>query len=206
MPTVKLVDFSGNEIGKTDLPASHFGIEPNSQVVSEYVRMYLANQRKGTANTKNRALVAGGGAKPYRQKGTGRARQGSIRAPQFTGGGVVFGPTPRSYYYQIPRKKKQLALKSVLSDRVRNEKCLVVDELKMADYKTKEIASFVTGLALNARKYLLVLNKHDKNILRCVQNIKNVDVKLWDDLNAYDLLRNEVIILEKSIIDNFKKE
>lgn len=205
MPTVSMVNFSGNKIGEAALPDQFFGIEPNAQVVSEYVRMYLANQRLGTANTKNRSRVAGGGIKPYRQKGTGRARQGTVRAPHFVGGGRAFGPQPRDFHYSIPRKKKQLALKSVLSDRVQNEKCLVLEKLDLIDKKTKEIASFINGLDLTSKNYLIVLGEYNDVSIRCIRNIRNVDVKLWSNLNAYDVLKNETIILEKNILDNFDK-
>lgn len=206
MPAVDIVNFEGQKVGSVDLPEQVFGIEPRPQVVSEYVKMYLANQRLGTANTKNRSAVAGGGSKPYRQKGTGRARQGTIRAPQFVGGGRVFGPTPRDFSYRIPKKKRRLALNSVLSDRAQNGKCLVVDEVKLANNKTKDIARFLKSLGLETKNYLMVMGEHDEIVLRCARNIPNVDVKEWKDLNAYDALKHELILIDKKVVDAFAKE
>ncbi|OQY29051.1 MAG: 50S ribosomal protein L4 [Candidatus Cloacimonetes bacterium 4572_55] len=206
MPTVNVINIVGDKVDTIELPDSIFGIKPNSQVVSEYVRMYLANQRIGSANTKNRSAVAGGGAKPYRQKGTGRARQGTIRAGQFVGGGRIFGPSPRDFHYTMPKKKKRLALCSVLSDRVRNSKCMVVERLELQDDKTGSVAAFIKNLDAESKNYLIVTSDYEGVLVRCGRNIPYVAVKQWVDLNAYEALKHEFILIDKKIVDSLKEK
>ncbi len=199
MLTVDIINIEGQKIGVADLPEQIFGIEPNNQVISEYVRMYLNNQRIGSANTKNRREVSGGGKKPYRQKGTGQARQGSIRAPHYVGGGRAFGPTPKKWYYQIPQKKRRLALNSSLSSRVTQGKCLLLSSKVLPNNKTKDVASFLEKI--DSKSHLVVLSEHDEIFLRCARNIAKATVRQWAHLNAFDVLKHETIIIEKSVVD-----
>lgn len=199
MLTANLVNMKGAIVRDIELPA-YFGMAPNGQIVAEYVRMYLANQRLGTARVKTRRYVSGGGKKPYRQKGTGRARQGSTRAPHFVGGGRVFIPR-RSFAYQLPSKKKQLALKSVLASRAQTKQFLVLDKFEVAQPKTKEVATFLKNLDIVGKNFLFVLAEHNPIALRCIRNLPNVSVAAWSNLNAYDVLKNEYVIIDKQIVD-----
>ena len=193
MPTVKIYNMLGKEAGEMELSADIFGIEPNAAVLHSAVVNYLANQRQGTQSTKTRTEVSGGGRKPWRQKGTGHARQGSIRAPQWTHGGIALGPKPRSYNYVLPKKMRRLALKSALSSKVADGALLVLDELKLDEIKTKTVAAMLT--ALNAdRKVLLVLPEKNDVAVKSARNIPGVKTAATG-VNTYDVVNADKLIL-----------
>ena len=199
MPTVKIYNMLGKEAGEMELSADIFGIEPNAAVLHSAVVNYLANQRQGTQSTKTRTEVSGGGRKPWRQKGTGHARQGSIRAPQWTHGGIALGPKPRSYNYVLPKKMRRLALKSALSSKVADGALLVLDELKLDEIKTKTIAAMLT--ALNAdRKVLLVLPEKNDVAVKSARNIPGVKTALVNTINTYDILNADKLIVVKDAV------
>ena len=199
MPTVKIYNMLGKEAGEMELSADIFGIEPNAAVLHSAVVNYLANQRQGTQSTKTRTEVSGGGRKPWRQKGTGHARQGSIRAPQWTHGGIALGPKPRSYNYVLPKKMRRLALKSALSSKVADGALLVLDELKLDEIKTKTVAAMLT--ALNAdRKVLLVLPEKNDVAVKSARNIPGVKTALVNTINTYDILNADTLIVVKDAV------
>ncbi len=199
MATVKTYDMLGKETGTMELAAEVFGVEPNAAVMHSAVVNYLANQRQGTQSTKTRTEVAGGGRKPWRQKGTGHARQGSTRAPQWTHGGVALGPKPRSYNYVLPKKMRRLALKSALSSKVAEGELLVLDELKLDEIKTKTVATMLN--ALNAdRKVLLVLPEKNDVAVKSTRNIAGAKTALVNTLNTYDVLNADKIIVVKDAV------
>ena len=198
MPTVKIYNMLGKEAGEMELSADIFGVEPNAAVLHAVVN-YLANQRQGTQSTKTRTEVSGGGRKPWRQKGTGHARQGSIRAPQWTHGGIALGPKPRSYNYVLPKKMRRLALKSALSSKVADGALLVLDELKLDEIKTKTVAAMLT--ALNAdRKVLLVLPEKNDVAVKSARNIPGVKTALVNTINTYDILNADKLIVVKDAV------
>ena len=199
MPTVKIYNMLGKEAGEMELSADIFGVEPNAAVLHSAVVNYLANQRQGTQSTKTRTEVSGGGRKPWRQKGTGHARQGSIRAPQWTHGGIALGPKPRSYNYVLPKKMRRLALKSALSSKVADGALLVLDELKLDEIKTKTVAAMLT--ALNAdRKVLLVLPEKNDVAVKSARNIPGVKTALVNTINTYDILNADTLIVVKDAV------
>lgn len=199
MPTVKIYNMLGKEAGEMELSADIFGVEPNAAVLHSAVVNYLANQRQGTQSTKTRTEVSGGGRKPWRQKGTGHARQGSIRAPQWTHGGIALGPKPRSYNYVLPKKMRRLALKSALSSKVADGALLVLDELKLDEIKTKTVAAMLT--ALNAdRKVLLVLPGKNDVAVKSARNIPGVKTALVNTINTYDILNADKLIVVKDAV------
>ncbi len=199
MATVKTYDMLGKETGTMELAAEVFGIEPNKVVMHSAVVNYLANQRQGTQSTKTRTEVAGGGKKPWRQKGTGHARQGSTRAPQWTHGGVALGPKPRSYNYVLPKKVRRLALQSALSAKVADGELIVLDELKLDEIKTKTVAAMLT--ALNAdRKVLLVLPEKNEVAVKSTRNIEGAKTALVNTLNTYDVLNADKVIVVKDAV------
>ncbi|PWL81637.1 MAG: 50S ribosomal protein L4 [Clostridia bacterium] len=199
MPTVKIYNMLGKEAGEMELSADIFGVEPNAAVLHSAVVNYLANQRQGTQSTKTRTEVSGGGRKPWRQKGTGHARQGSIRAPQWTHGGIALGPKPRSYNYVLPKKMRRLALKSALSSKVADGALLVLDELKLDEIKTKTVAAMLT--ALNAdRKVLLVLPEKNDVAVKSARNIPGVKTALVNTINTYDILNADKLIVVKDAV------
>ena len=187
MPKVKIYDMSGKVTGEIELSESVFGIEPNQVVMHAAVVNYLANQRQGTSSTKTRTEVNGGGRKPWRQKGTGHARQGSIRAPQWTHGGVVFGPKPRDYSYSLNKKVKRLALKSALSAKVASGDLIVVDSIKLDSYKTKEVIKMLSAIGAEG-KALIVLPESDNVVVKSAANIPGVKTAQVNTLNVYDIL------------------
>ncbi|WP_077616515.1 50S ribosomal protein L4 [Caenibacillus caldisaponilyticus] len=201
MPTVKMFDVTGKEVGEVELKDSVFGIEPNEHVVHEAVVMYLASLRQGTHATKNRSAVSGGGRKPWRQKGTGRARQGSIRAPQWVGGGVVFGPTPRSYKYKLPKKVRRLAIKSALSAKVRDNETIVLDQLTMERPKTKAFVEVLKNLSVNDDKALVVIDGENEAVALSARNIPTVKLVTTDKVNVYDVVNHNKLILTKDAAD-----
>ena len=191
--TIDLKTQDGGTAGTVTLDAELFGIEPNLAVLHQVVTAQLAARRSGSANTKTRAEVRGGGAKPYRQKGTGRARQGSIRAPQFTGGGIVHGPKPRSYRKKINKKMNRLALCSALSDRAQSERVVVVDQWQFATPKTKDAVSVLENLELDG-KVMMVVAPTDDTAIRSFRNLPSVQLVQAAELNAYDVLCSDWLV------------
>ena len=196
--SVKVLNMSGSEVGSIELNENIFGVEVNEHVMHQAVVQYLANQRQGTKSAKTRAEVRGGGRKPWRQKGTGRARQGSIRSPQWTGGGVVFAPKPRDFSFKLNKKVKRLALKSALTTKVNNEKFIVVDELKLNEIKTKEMKKVLDNLNIN--KGLVVLEENNKNVVLSTRNIPNVKTAGVNTINVYDILKYESFVVTKEAL------
>ncbi len=199
MPTVSVYDMTGKQTGSLELSADVFGVEPNAAVLHSAVVNYLANQRQGTQSTKTRTEVSGGGKKPWRQKGTGHARQGSTRAPQWTHGGVALGPKPRSYRFALPKKMRRLALKSAFSSKVAADEMLVLDSLSMDEYKTKTIVSMLHALGAD-KKVLLVLPEKDEKVILSARNIPGVKTALVNTLNAYDVLNADKFIVVKDAV------
>lgn len=199
MPTVDVYKVDGSKAGTIDLNENVFGVEVNKDVMHEVVVNYLANQRQGTQSTLTRTEVRGGGIKPWRQKGTGRARQGSIRAPQWVGGGVALGPKPRSYRYSVNRKVRQLALKSALSSKVLDSDMIVLDSLECAEFKTKTIAAMLKNLGVS-EKALIVLPENDKKIVNSARNIRGVDTTFVGSINTYEVLNHTKCIILKDAV------
>ncbi len=198
MATVSVYNMEGNEVGTIDLNDAVFGVEVNEHLVHMAVVAQLANNRQGTQKAKTRSEVSGGGRKPWRQKGTGHARQGSTRAPQWTGGGVVFAPTPRDYTIRLNKKEKRLALKSALTSRVLENKLIVVDELKFDEVKTKNFANVMNNL--KASKALVVLNENDANVVLSARNIPTVKTALTNTINVFDILKYNTVIVTKAAV------
>jgi len=199
MTKVALFKQDGSNAGEIELNDSIFGIEPNNNVVTDAVLMQRASMRQGTHAVKNRSAVSGGGKKPWRQKGTGRARQGSIRSPQWRGGGVVFGPTPRSYAYKLPKKVYRLALKSVLSQKVLDSALVVVDALSFDAPKTKEFKAVLNNLNVN-EKTLVVLDDDNANAALAARNLENVTVMTAKGVNVLDVINNDKLIVVQSAL------
>lgn len=199
MPKVAVYNTSGSQVGEIELSDAVFGIEPNIHVLHSAVVLQQASLRRGTHKTKGRSEVSGGGRKPWRQKGTGRARQGSIRAPQWKGGGTVFGPQPRSYAIKLPRKVRRLAIKSALSSKVRDSEIIVLDELRMAAPKTKEFAKILSNLKVE-RKALVVSAEFDDNVALSTRNIPGVKFVPATGINVLDLLNHDKLIITKEAV------
>jgi len=193
--TVTVKDIKGNAVGTMELNDDIFNIKANEHAVHMAVVQYLANQRQGTKSTKTRAEVRGGGRKPWRQKGTGRARQGSTRSPQWTGGGVVFAPKPRDFSFKLNKKLKRLALKSVLSDKLKQDKLVVLDSLELNEIKTKSMADICTTLKLN--KALIVMDGVNKNVKLSARNIPYIKTAGVNTINVYDILHHESLVITK---------
>ena len=198
MPKATVVNMSGAPVGEVELSEAVFGIEPNEAVVHAVVKNHLANCRQGTQSALTRAEVSGGGIKPYRQKGTGRARQGSTRAPQWTHGGAVFAPKPRSYRYSLNKKVRRLALKSVLSAKAAEGSVIVVDELNVPEIKTKGIQNFLT--AVKAGKAVLVTPEVNMNVVKSARNIPGVSTTTAKLINVYDILNANQLIVDKAAL------
>ena len=198
MSQIAVFDMAGKKVTDTELNDEIFGIKPNKAILHAMVVNYLANQRQGTQSTLTRTEVSGGGRKPWRQKGTGHARQGSIRAPQWTGGGVVFAPTPRDYSFKMNRKEKQAALKSVLTSKVQENKFLVLDELKFDAPKTKEMKKVID--ALKVEKALVIVGKDSDNAVLSARNLEGVATASAETINVYDLLKYNTVIATKSSV------
>lgn len=199
MPKVNVFNQSGDMVGDIELNKDIFDIEVNEHVVYEVVKNQLANRRQGTQSAKTRAEVRGGGRKPWRQKGTGRARQGSIRSPQWKGGGVVFAPKPRDYSYKVPKKVKRLAMKSVLTSKVKDEEIIVLDNLVLEIISTKEAVKILKNIKAD-KKALVVIAESDEKVYRSFRNIENVDTVTVKDMNVYDILRFNSFIITKDAI------
>ncbi len=204
MPKVALYDITGSQVGDIELNDAIFGVEVNTHVMYEAVKNYLANQRQGTQSAKTRADVRGGGRKPWRQKGTGRARQGSIRAPQWKGGGVVFAPKPRDYSYAIPKKVKRLALKSALSSKVQDQEIIVVDKLVLEQPKTKEMAKVLKNLN-SGKKTLVVIPERDEAVVRAAANIPGVKTAYVNTINVYDILNCDSFLITREAVNKVEE-
>ena len=198
MANVSVYNIEGKEVGTIDLSDAVFGVEVNEHLMHMAVVQQLANKRQGTQKAKTRAEVSGGGRKPWRQKGTGHARQGSTRSPQWTGGGVVFAPTPREYSFKLNKKEKRAALKSVLTTKVNTNKFIVVDELKFDTIKTKNMVAVLKNL--NANKALVVLNEKDDTVIKSANNIPNVQTALTSTINVYDILKHDTMVVTKAAV------
>ena len=203
MAKVSVYNMEGKEVGTMDLNDSIFAVEINEHLVHMAVVQQLANNRQGTQKAKTRSDVSGGGRKPWRQKGTGHARQGSTRSPQWTGGGVVFAPTPRDYSFKLNKKEKRAALKSVLTSAVNENKFIVVDELKFDSIKTKDFAKVLTNL--NVEKALVVLDTNDKNVVMSAKNIPTVKTALTNTINVYDILKYNTVVVTKAAVDQIQE-
>lgn len=199
MPKVNVYNVLGETVGEIELNEDIFNTEINEHAVYEVVKNQLANRRQGTQSTKTRAEVRGGGRKPWRQKGTGRARQGSIRAPHWVGGGVVFAPKPRSYSYKVPKKVKRLAMKSALTSKVVNEQIIVLEELNLEEPKTKEMVK-ILGNIKAGKKALIVMDEKNINVVKSAKNIPNVQTTLVNTLNVYDILNFDSFIITKDAV------
>lgn len=195
MANVSVYNMEGQEVGKMELSDAVFGVEVNEHLVHMAVVQQLANNRQGTQKAKTRSEVSGGGKKPYRQKGTGHARQGSTRAPHFTGGGVVFAPVPRDYSFKMNKKEKRAAIKSALTSRVQENRLIVVDELKFDAPKTKDMARVLSSL--KAENALVVLNDNDRNAVLSGRNIDGVKMALTNTINVFDILNHKTLVLTK---------
>ncbi|MEH7117713.1 50S ribosomal protein L4 [Neobacillus vireti] len=204
MPKVALLNQNGSQVGDIELNEAVFGIEPNQHVLFEAIVMQRASLRQGTHKTKVRSEVAGGGRKPWRQKGTGRARQGSIRSPQWRGGGTVFGPTPRSYSYKLPKKVRRLAIKSALSSKVLEENILVLESLTFEAPKTKEFKSVLGGLSVE-KKALIVTADLDENVALSARNIPGVTVVTADGINVLDVVNHDKLIMTKAAVEKVEE-
>ena len=203
MATVSVLNMQGNEVGTMDLNHAIFGVEVNEHLVHMAVVQQLANNRQGTQKAKTRSEVRGGGRKPWRQKGTGHARQGSIRAPQWTGGGVVFAPTPRDYSFKLNKKEKRAALKSALTSRVQENKFIVVDELKFDEIKTKKFAEAMKNL--NVEKALVVLNDNDVNVVKSAANIPTIKTASTATINVFDILKYNTVVVTKAAVETIQE-
>ena len=194
MPKVDVLDMKGKKVSDIELAESVFGIEPNEAIVHSVLVNYLANQRQGTQSTKTRAEVSGGGRKPWRQKGTGRARQGSIRAPQWIKGGIALGPKPRSYKYTVNKKERRLAIRSVLSSKVLEKELTVVDKLEVKEIKTKTMVKALADMKVEG-KTLIILPENNKNVLMSSRNIEGVKTIVANNINIFDLLKYNNLVL-----------
>ncbi len=204
MPSINVVDMTGKKVGTVDLADSVFAIEPNEAVMHQMVVNYLASQRQGTQSALTRAEVSGGGKKPWRQKGTGRARQGSTRAPQWTHGGVVFAPKPRSYRFSVNKKVRRLAMKSALSAKASESEIIVVDAIKLDEFKTKVVAEMLTAIGVD-KKALIVLPEVDKKVIKSAANIKGVKTAQVNELNVYDILNADKLVIVKDAVNKIEE-
>ena len=198
MAKVSVYNMEGKEVGKMDLNDAVFGVEINEHLVHMAVVQNLANKRQGTQKAKTRSEVSGGGRKPWRQKGTGHARQGSTRAPQWKGGGVVFAPTPRDYSFKLNKKEKRAALKSVLTSRVQDNKLIVLDELKFDAIKTKEFKKVMDNLKVS--KAMVVIGGQDENVILSARNLPTVNTAVAENINVYDILKGDTLVLTKDAV------
>ncbi len=199
MPNVNVLNIKGEQVGNIDLSEQIFGIDVNEHVVYEVVKNQLANKRQGTQSAKTRAEVRGGGKKPWRQKGTGRARQGSIRAPQWRGGGIVFAPKPRDYSYRLPKKVRRLALKSVLTSKVNENELIVLDSLNLDEISTKQAKTILNNIKAD-KKAMVVINEGNENVYKSFRNIAGVKVEVVNNINVYDLLKYNSLIMTQDAV------
>ncbi len=204
MPKVDVYDIEGKKVKTIELKEEVFGIEPNETVVHHVLVNYLANQRQGTQSTKTRSEVSGGGRKPWRQKGTGRARQGSIRAPHWVGGGIALGPKPRSYNYTVNKKERQLAIKSLLSSKVLEKELVVVEKLPLKEIKTKEMARVLNNLKVEGKAVILLPEK-DENVQKSARNIEGVKTLQVGTINVYDLLKHKNLVVTEDTVKKLEE-
>lgn len=198
MPKVTIYDMTGKSVGEKDLSDAIFGIVPNKVVLHAVIKNYLANQRQGTQSALTRSEVSGGGRKPWRQKGTGHARQGSTRSPQWKGGGVVFAPVPRDYSFKMNKKEKRAALKSALTCKVQDNKLIVLDELKFDEIKTKKFVAVMNNLKVE--KGLVVIAENDANVVMSARNLADIDTALANMINTYDIMKAKTLVLTKDAV------
>ena len=203
MANVSVYNMEGKEVGKMDLNDAVFGVEINEHLVHMAVVQHLANKRQGTQKAKTRSEVSGGGRKPWRQKGTGHARQGSTRAPQWTGGGVVFAPVPRDYSFKLNKKEKRSALKSALTSRVQENKFIVVDEIKLDEIKTKKFKAVLDNLKVN--KAIVILDQNDQNVILSARNIPDVITAQTNTINVYDIMKYNTVIVTKAALEKIQE-
>ncbi|MCD8335745.1 MAG: 50S ribosomal protein L4 [Lachnospiraceae bacterium] len=203
MANVSVYNMEGKEVGQMELNDAVFGVEVNEHLVHLAVVSQLAAKRQGTQKAKTRSEVSGGGKKPWRQKGTGHARQGSIRAPQWKGGGVVFAPVPRDYTFKMNKKEKRLALKSALTSRVQENKLIVLDELKFSEIKTKNMKAVLDAVKVN--QALLVLDENDKNVVLSARNLPDVKTALINTINVYDILKYNTVVTTKAAVEKIEE-
>ncbi len=204
MANVSVLNMEGKEVGKIDLNDAVFGVDVNEHLVHLAVVQYLANNRQGTQKAKTRSEVSGGGRKPWRQKGTGHARQGSTRSPQWTGGGVVFAPVPRDYSFKMNKKEKQAALKSALTDKVESGNVVVLDELKFDEIKTKKFAEVMANINVD-RKALVVLADNDQNVVLSARNFAQAKTMQANSLNVYDIVNAKTLVLTKDAVSKIEE-
>lgn len=204
MPKVEVLNIKGENVGEIELNETLFAAEIAETAVYDTVKNQLANKRQGTQSAKTRAEVRGGGRKPFRQKGTGRARQGSIRAPHYTGGGIVFAPKPRDYSYKIPKKMRRKALYSVLTSKVNDNELIVLDELKLDSYKTKEANEILNNINANKKAYVVIAENDDK-VYRSFRNIEGCNVEKANLINVYDILRHDKLVITKDAINKLEE-
>lgn len=204
MPQVTVFDMTGKSVGEMTLSDAIFGIEPNTSVMHAAVVNYLANQRQGTQSTLTRSEVSGGGRKPWKQKGTGRARQGSTRAPQWTHGGIALGPKPRDYSYELPKKVKRLALKSAFSTKVADNDLIVVDNIAVEGFKTKAVVEMLSKLGAD-KKALIVMPELDQKLIKSAANIPGVKTALVSTINVYDILNYDKFIVAKGALEKIEE-
>lgn len=200
MPKIQMINMEGNPVEEIELNENIFNIDINEHAVYLVVKNILANKRQGTKSVKTRAEVRGGGRKPWRQKGTGRARQGSIRSPQWRGGGVVFAPKPRDFSYTTPKKVRRLALKSVLTSKVQENELIIVDNIKMDEAKTKNFVAMLNNIKAN-KKALVVIADRDENVMRAARNIEGVETAMASMINVYDILKYDSLIITKDALN-----
>ena len=198
MANVSVYNMEGKEVGKMDLNDAVFGVKINEHLVHMAVVQTLANKRQGTQKAKTRSEVSGGGRKPWRQKGTGHARQGSIRAPQWKGGGVVFAPVPRDYSFKLNKKEKRAALKSVLTSRVQENKFIVLDEMKLDEIKTKKFKEIMNNLKVE--KAMVVIGEADQNVIRSAKNLPKISTAVVENINVYDILKGDTLVITKDAV------
>ncbi len=206
MPSIVVLNQLGAEVGKLELSESVFAVQPNMQTVFDVIYAQRAAMRQGTHKTKTRTEVSGGGRKPWRQKGTGRARQGSIRAPQWRGGGTVFGPTPRSYSVKVNKKVVKNALRSLLASRFQSNDIIVVDKIELADFKTKSLVQVLENLNAVNRKIVVITSEEDFNLSLAGRNIPNVYVQTKSHLSVYDLINADVYVATEEVIKQYEEE
>ena len=200
MPNIKVMDMTGNEVSNIELSDAIFGITPNVPAMHTMVVNYLANQRQGTQSTLTRTEVSGGGRKPWRQKGTGHARQGSTRAPQWTHGGIALGPKPRTYRFTVNKKLKRLAMKSALSSKVLSGDMIVLDAIAMNEYKTKDIVKMLKAVGAEGQKALIVMPEVDSKVIKSASNIPGVKTALVNTINVYDILTYDKFVVVKDAV------
>ncbi len=204
MLEVEIINKEKKSVGKASLPEDIFGVNINKGLLHEVVRNHLANKRQGNASTKTRGLVRGGGRKPYKQKGTGRARAGSNRSPLFRGGGTTFGPQPRDYSYKLPKKAKWVALSSALAAKFSSGEVTIIDELSVAEAKTREVKNLLNGLGLE-NKVLMIIPEKDQKLELAARNLKSVNVARVNELNVYNILSHEILLITKDAVERMKE-